>query len=167
MLALFESLATLSVRVYAAHSEARVKHLRTARGRQEIDLIVERADGSVVAIEVKLARTVSTKDTKHLTWLKQTLGDRVLDQVILTTGPTAYRREPRHRDRPARAAGTLSVFGSHDPGDQILGVSIVSCGSGVGKETPERRRRVAHAPSEAAVLAAHSSRLTLRASSNA
>jgi len=91
--ALFESLATLSVRVYAAHSEARVKHLRTARGRQEIDLIVERADGSVVAIEVKLARTVSTKDTKHLTWLKQKLGDRVLDQVILTTGPTAYRRE--------------------------------------------------------------------------
>ncbi len=91
--ALFESLATLSVRVYAAHSEARVKHLRTARGRQEIDLIVERADGSIVAIEVKLARTVSTKDTKHLTWLKQKLGDRVLDQVILTTGPTAYRRE--------------------------------------------------------------------------
>ena len=92
--ALFESLATLSVRVYAAHSESRVKHLRTARGRQEIDLIVERADGNVVAIEVKLARTVSTKDnSKHLTWLKQKLGDRVLDQLILTTGPTAYRRE--------------------------------------------------------------------------
>jgi uncharacterized protein len=91
--ALFESLATLSVRVYAAHSEARVKHLRTARGRQEIDLIIERADGSIVAIEVKLARTLSTKDTKHLTWLKQKLGDRVLDQVILTTGPSAYRRE--------------------------------------------------------------------------
>jgi predicted AAA+ superfamily ATPase len=91
--ALFESLATLSVRIYAAHSEARVKHLRTARGRQEIDLIVERADGSVLAIEVKLARTISTKDTKHLTWLKQKLGDRVLDQIILTTGPTAYRRE--------------------------------------------------------------------------
>jgi predicted AAA+ superfamily ATPase len=91
--ALFESLTTLSVRVYAAHSDARVKHLRTARGRQEIDLIVERADGSVIAIEVKLTRTISTKDTKHLTWLKQKLGDRVLDQVIITTGPTAYRRE--------------------------------------------------------------------------
>lgn len=91
--ALFESLVTLSVRVYAAHSEAKVRHLRTARGRQEVDLIVERADGSVVAIEVKLARSVSSDDAKHLTWLKQKLGDRVLDQVIITTGPKAYRRE--------------------------------------------------------------------------
>jgi predicted AAA+ superfamily ATPase len=91
--ALFESLVTLSVRVYAAHSEAKVRHLRTARGRQEVDLIVERADGSVVAIEVKLARNVSSDDAKHLTWLKQKLGDRVLDQIIITTGPNAYRRE--------------------------------------------------------------------------
>jgi predicted AAA+ superfamily ATPase len=91
--ALFESLATLSLRVYAAHSEATVGHLRTARGRQEVDLVVERADGGVVAVEVKLARSVSGSDGKHLAWLKQKLGDRVLDQVILTTGPAAYRRE--------------------------------------------------------------------------
>ncbi len=90
--ALFEALATLSVRVYAAYSEARVGHLRTARGRQEVDLIVERADGAVVAIEVKLARSVSSDDGKHLSWLRQRLGDRVLDQVIITTGPQAYRR---------------------------------------------------------------------------
>jgi predicted AAA+ superfamily ATPase len=90
--ALFESLVTLSVRVFAAHSEARVGHLRTARGRQEVDLIVERADGAVVAIEVKLARSVSSDDGKHLSWLRQRLGDRVLDQVIITTGPQAYRR---------------------------------------------------------------------------
>jgi hypothetical protein len=91
--ALFESLAALSIRVYAAHSEAKLKHLRTVRGRQEIDLIVERADGCVVAIEVKLARDVSSGDAKHLRWLKEKLGDRVLDQVIITTGPNAYRRE--------------------------------------------------------------------------
>jgi uncharacterized protein len=91
--ALFESLVTLSVRVYAAHNEAQVRHLRTARGRQEVDLIVERADGSVVAIEVKLARSVDSEDAKHLTWLKDKLGDRVLDQVIITTGPSAYRRK--------------------------------------------------------------------------
>jgi uncharacterized protein len=91
--ALFESLATLCVRVYAAHSEARIGHLRTVRGRQEIDLIVERPDGSVIAIEVKLARTVSNDDLRHLKWLKEKLGDRVLDQVIITTGPQAYRRE--------------------------------------------------------------------------
>jgi len=91
--ALFESLVTQSVRVYAQHSEARVKHLRTQRGRHEIDLIVERGDGAVIAIEVKLARTVSSTDGKHLTWLKEKLGNRVLDRAIITTGPSAYRRD--------------------------------------------------------------------------
>ena len=90
--ALFESLATLCVRVYAAHSEAKLGHTRTARGRQEIDLIVERADGGVVAIEVKLAQTIDGGDVKHLAWLKQRLGDGVLDRLIITTGPEAYRR---------------------------------------------------------------------------
>jgi predicted AAA+ superfamily ATPase len=91
--ALFESLVTLSVRVYANHSEARVGHLPTARGRHEVDLIVERADGKVIALEVKLARNASPKDAKHLHWLKEQLGDRVLDQVIITTGPSAHRRK--------------------------------------------------------------------------
>ena len=91
--ALFESLVTLSVRAYASRSEARVKHLRTARGRQEVDLIVERADGCVVAIEVKLTRTASDDDGRHLRWLYDKLGDRVLDRVLVTTGPTAYRRD--------------------------------------------------------------------------
>jgi predicted AAA+ superfamily ATPase len=91
--ALFESLATQSIRVYAAHSEATVRHLRTQRGRREIDLIVERADGDVVAIEIKLARTVSSDDAKQLAWLSHELGDRVLDRAIVTTGPQAYRRE--------------------------------------------------------------------------
>ncbi len=91
--ALFESLATLSLRVYAAHSEAQVRHLRTARGRQEVDLIVERADGGVVAVEVKLARVPSSRDGRHLNWLRDRLPDRVLDRVIVTTGPAAYRRD--------------------------------------------------------------------------
>jgi predicted AAA+ superfamily ATPase len=90
--ALFESLVGLSVRVYAAHSEARVRHMRTARGRQEVDLIVERADGCVVAIEVKLTRTVADDDVRHLRWLNDKLGDRLLESVIVTTGPDAYRR---------------------------------------------------------------------------
>jgi hypothetical protein len=46
-----------------------------------------------VAIETKLTRNVLGDDAKHLTWLKHKLGDRLLDQVIITTGPEAYRRE--------------------------------------------------------------------------
>lgn len=90
--ALFESLVTLSVRVYAQRSEARTRHLRTARGRQEVDLIIERADGRVVAIEAKLARTVADGDVKNLRWLHEQLGDQLLDSVVVNTGPAAYRR---------------------------------------------------------------------------
>ena len=90
--ALFESLITLSVRVYAQASEAAVGHLRTHRGDHEIDLIVERHDGKVIAIEVKLNPEPSSDSVRHLTWLSQRIGDELLDSVIITTGREAYRR---------------------------------------------------------------------------
>ena len=89
---LFESLVTLSVRVYAQASEAQVKHLRTKGGRHEVDLIIERADGRALAMEVKLARTVSDDDVKHLLWLRDRMGRDLLDAVVVTTGAAAYRR---------------------------------------------------------------------------
>jgi hypothetical protein len=46
--ALFESLVTIDVRAYAQAAEAKVRHLRTAGGEQEADLIVERDDGRVL-----------------------------------------------------------------------------------------------------------------------
>jgi len=90
--ACFESLATLCVRVAAQAAEARVGHFRLHSGRREIDLIVERADRRVLGIEVKLAQVVDDSDVAHLRWLRQELGDDVLDAVIVTTGPEAYRR---------------------------------------------------------------------------
>jgi uncharacterized protein len=90
--ALFESLLTLSLRTYAQASEARVGHLRTAGGAHEVDLILERADGRVVAVEVKLTRDVKDHDGAQLRWLAERIGDDLLDAVILTTGPEAYRR---------------------------------------------------------------------------
>ncbi len=89
---LFESLAALTVRPIAQACEARMYHLRTRNGDHEVDLIVERADGSVVALEVKLAADVGDRDVRHLRWLGDQIGDRLLDRVVLTTGRDAYRR---------------------------------------------------------------------------
>lgn len=89
---LFESLVTLSVRVYAQAAEASVRHFRTMGGRQEIDLIVERRDQRIVAVEIKLAPAVQDDDVRHLRWLQQRLGDQLLDMVVITTGRHAYRR---------------------------------------------------------------------------
>lgn len=91
--ALFESLAAQSVRVYADAIGARVTHLRTSGGEHEIDLMVESPDGKIVAAEVKLAETVSDKDCTHLLWLKEQLGEKVADLIILYTGPHAYRHK--------------------------------------------------------------------------
>jgi predicted AAA+ superfamily ATPase len=89
---LFESLVTLSLRVYAQANEAQVRHLRLHGGQREIDLIIERADRKILAIEVKLNRTVGDQDVKHLLWLKGQLGDDLLDALVIHTGPEAYRR---------------------------------------------------------------------------
>jgi uncharacterized protein len=102
---LFESLVVQSVRVYAQMAEARVKHLRTKAGRQEIDLIIERADHRVLGIEVKLTRTVTDGDVKQLLWLREKLGDDLLDAIVVTAGPHAYRREDGIAVVPASLLG--------------------------------------------------------------
>lgn len=89
--ALFESLVTLCVRVYAQHAEARTSHLRTWSGDREIDLIVERGS-AIIALEVKLGPVPEDRDVRHLHWLQKELGDDLLDAVVVTTGPAAYRR---------------------------------------------------------------------------
>ena len=89
---LFESLVTMCVRVPAQAAEADVTHLRTRNGDHEVDLVLVRDDGRVLAIEVKLANTVDDKDVRHLLWLADQLGDRLLDALVVNTGPAAYRR---------------------------------------------------------------------------
>jgi predicted AAA+ superfamily ATPase len=89
---LFESLVTLDLRVYAQAAEARVRHFRQQGGRREVDLIVERADQRVLALEVKLGGVVEDADVRHLLWLREQLGDELLDAVVIHTGPQAYRR---------------------------------------------------------------------------
>ncbi|MGI8807890.1 MAG: DUF4143 domain-containing protein, partial [Acidimicrobiales bacterium] len=90
--ALFESLATLSVRVFAQAGEARVSHFRTKGGDREVDLIVARGDQRVVGIEVKLSETVGDQDVRHLVWLREKVGEDLADAVVVTTGRYAYRR---------------------------------------------------------------------------
>jgi uncharacterized protein len=89
---LFESLVTLSVRVYAQRRSATVHHLRTANGDHEVDLIVEGEDRRVVAIETKLSASVEDHDVRHLHWLLKTGGSRIADAIVVTTGKYAYRR---------------------------------------------------------------------------
>ena len=88
---MFESLAALSVRTFAQAAGAEVFHLREHGGAHEVDFIVENQTG-VLGIEVKLAGAVDDKDVRHLAWLRERIGNRLVDSMIITTGPQAYRR---------------------------------------------------------------------------
>lgn len=87
---LFESLVTHDLRVYAQSADARVSHLRTWNDQREVDLIIEGERG-VVAVEVKAGSHPSGRDTRHLRWLADRLGPRLLDAMVVTTGASAYR----------------------------------------------------------------------------
>lgn len=89
---LFESLATLTVRVAAQAAGARIGHLRTRNGDHEVDLVMEGPDGQVLGIEVKLAASVRDADVRHLLWLRQQLPHDTVDLAVVTTGGHAYRR---------------------------------------------------------------------------
>ena len=103
--ALFESLVTLSVRVYAQAAEATLGHFRAFGGEREVDLIVKGESGRVIAIEVKLAATPSERDARHLQWLEREIGDELIDKLIVTTGSTAYRRQDGIAVVPAALLG--------------------------------------------------------------
>ena len=103
--ALFESLVTQSVRVYAQASEAATNHLRTRGGDLEVDVIVVRPDQRVVAVEVKLAASIGDRDVGHLNRLAARLGADLLDAVIVTTGRDAYRRRDGIAVVPAALLG--------------------------------------------------------------
>ncbi|TVR31408.1 MAG: ATP-binding protein [Spirochaetaceae bacterium] len=102
---LFESLVTLSIRVFAQKAEASVGHLRLHGGRHEVDLIVERQDKRILAIEVKLSSTVRDGDVENLKWLREKIGSDMIDAVVINTGPEAYRRKDGVAVIPAALLG--------------------------------------------------------------
>jgi len=90
--AVFESLAVQTLRVLAQACQAKAFHMRMQGGTHEVDIIVERSDLKVLAVEVKVSPIVRPADVAHLNWLDAELPGRVLDKVIINTGDRAYRR---------------------------------------------------------------------------
>jgi uncharacterized protein len=77
------------------HVGARLSHLRTDGGRQEIDLLVELGAGRVVALEVKAGTAPSLRDARHLIWLRDQLGEQFVRGVVLHTGSGVFELSDR------------------------------------------------------------------------
>lgn len=70
-------------------------HLRQEHGRREVDLVLEAADGRVVAVEIKATAAPTAEMARHLIWLRDALGDELVAGVVLHTGPRLFRIDDR------------------------------------------------------------------------
>lgn len=68
----------------------RLYHLREEHGRREIDLIIETASGLLIGIEIKASATVTSSDARHLSWLRDEIGDAFAAGIVLHTGPYVF-----------------------------------------------------------------------------
>ncbi|MCD0445786.1 ATP-binding protein [Glycomyces sp. A-F 0318] len=84
-------------------------HFYRDRDGREIDFVLERRDGAVVAIEVKASATVRSDSFKHLHWLRDRLGDRFHAGYVL------YLGEELRPFGPDMAAVPLSALWSGEP----------------------------------------------------
>ena len=82
--------AQLRPETQVARHRARLYHLRQEQGRHEIDLLVELGAERVIGIEVKADSAPDASSAKHLSWLRDELGDRFVGGVVLHTGPAAF-----------------------------------------------------------------------------
>jgi predicted AAA+ superfamily ATPase len=84
-------------------------HLRQEHGRREVDLVLEAADGRVVAVEIKATAAPTAEMARHLIWLRDELGDNLVAGVVLHTGPRPFRIDDRIHALPIS-----SLWASHD-----------------------------------------------------
>jgi len=69
---------------------ARVHHLRTEGGRQEIDLVIDLGGGRIVAVEIKAGTAPDARDARHLVWLRDELGPTFVRGIVFNTGPAPF-----------------------------------------------------------------------------
>ena len=102
--ALFESMVVHDLRVYAQPADATVLHMRTWNDEREVDAIIEHR-GRVLGVEVKLGADVTRRDTRHLRWLRDRIGPRLIDALVVTSGTEAYRDDDGIAVVPAASLG--------------------------------------------------------------
>jgi hypothetical protein len=85
----FETFVAMELRRQIAWQQnaPRQFHYRDRDGR-EVDVVLERRDGSLVGVEVKAAASASAADFRGLRHLRDKLGDRFKAGVLLYTGPS-------------------------------------------------------------------------------
>lgn len=98
---LLETFAVGEIRTQASWMDgiAGLGHWRTHDGA-EVDLIVERDDGAVVAFEIKAGTRIASRDLAGLRIVRDALGDAFVAGIVLHTGSHSYTAEDRIHSLP-------------------------------------------------------------------
>jgi uncharacterized protein len=93
---IIDTFAAAQLRTECTVSELnpRMFHLRDGNGEHEVDILIELADGRVIAIEVKADAAPGPDSAEHLRWLREKIGSRFILGLVLHTGPRAFRFDP-------------------------------------------------------------------------
>ena len=91
---LLETFAVGEILKQVSWSDAPVTsgYFRTEAGA-EVDLVLERDDGQVIAFEIKAGTRVDGDDLRGLRFLKDRLGSRLQESIILYTGEYTYQMD--------------------------------------------------------------------------
>jgi predicted AAA+ superfamily ATPase len=93
----------LRAEVGAAHTPPQLSHLREHAGEHEVDLVLEYPAGQVVGIEVKASAAPGPRAHRHLSWLRDQLGDRFAAGFVFHTGLAAKEVDTRIYSLPVAA----------------------------------------------------------------
>ncbi|GAB3766954.1 hypothetical protein GCM10028864_63930 [Microlunatus parietis] len=104
---LFEGLIASELLAQSAWSRADVKlwHFRDRNGL-EVDLVVERADGAVLAIEVKSSSSYRGDQFTNLAKFASLMPGRFVGGLVLGMAPSAYRYTDKLWGLPASVLWT-------------------------------------------------------------
>jgi uncharacterized protein len=95
--------AQLRAELVVGSTRPRLYHVRQEQGRFEVDILGELGGGTVVAIEIKATAAPTASDTRHLTTLRDRLGDAFVAGVLFHTGPRSFALGDRITAAPISA----------------------------------------------------------------
>jgi len=88
-------MAQLRSELAVCETRPRLFHLRDEHGRHEIDIVAELGGGDLLAFEVKADAAPGRNSARHLAWLRERIGERLLRGVVFHTGPGLYELDDR------------------------------------------------------------------------
>lgn len=74
---------------------ARLHHLRTKAGREEVDIVIEMPGGKLLGLEITASAAPRPSDAHHLRWLRDRFPDRFIAGAVLHTGPDIIELDHR------------------------------------------------------------------------